>query len=116
VWRIDVPQVPAEAAVSDVWLKINYEGDEARLSDRKGLVDDNFWNGLPWRVGLKEALPDWRSGNDLELAVLPLPRSYPMYLEKAGSLRFNRAGVADALMSVQLIPQYQLRLEIPARR
>jgi hypothetical protein len=116
VWRIDVPQVPAEAAVSDVRLKIDYEGDEARLSDRKGLVDDNFWNGLPWSVGLKEALPDWRSGSDLELAVLPLPRSYPMYLEKAGSLRFDRAGVADALMSVQLIPQYQLRLEIPARR
>lgn len=116
VWRIEMPKVPAEATVSDVWLKIDYQGDEARLSDKQGLVDDNFWNGLPWKVGLKEALPDWRSGRDLELGVLPLPKSYPMYLERAGSLRFHAAGVADALVDVRLIPQYQLVVEIPARR
>lgn len=117
VWKIEVPAVPEGAAVSDVWLKIGYQGDEARLSDKGRLVDDNFWNGLPWRVGLKETVASWRSaGSTMELRVLPLPENYPMYLEKAGALQFDHAGVADALTEVRLIPQYQLVLDVPMHR
>jgi beta-galactosidase len=66
-------------------------------------------------VGLKETLPDWRSaGSELDLRVLPLPKTYPMYLEKANALHFNAAGVADTLTDVQLVPQYQLVLQVPA--
>jgi beta-galactosidase len=117
IWKIEVPPVPTGAPVSDVWLKIDYQGDEARLSGKRGLMDDNFWNGLPWRVGLKETLPDWRSaGSDLELQVLPLAKTYPMYLEKGSELHFNVEGVADRLMDVRLIPQYQLVLDVAERR
>jgi beta-galactosidase len=116
-WRIEVPPVPVGAEVSDVWLKIDYQGDEARLSDGKRLIDDDFWNGLSWTVGLKEALPDWRSvDGTLELRILPLPKTYPMYIEKADALHFNAGGVADTLSSVNLIPQYQLVLDVMDKR
>ena len=112
-WKIDVPPVPAGAQVSDVWLTIGYQGDEARLSDGKGLIDDDFWNGLPWTMGLKETLPDWHSAaSELELRVLPLPEKYPMYIEKANAVRFNAAELANALVDVRLIPQYQLVLNM----
>jgi beta-galactosidase len=114
VWKIEVP--PVGAAVSDVWLKIGYEGDEARLSDKGRLLDDDFWNGLPWTVGLRETLPSWRSaGGELELRVLPLPKVYPMYLEKAGALHFDAAGVADAVTDVRLVPVYQLVVDVAGR-
>jgi beta-galactosidase len=116
-WRIEVPPVPAGAEVSDVWLKIDYQGDDARLSEGKRLIDDDFWNGLSWTVGLKEALPDWRSaGRTLELRVLPLPKTYPMYLEKADALHFDAGEVADTLSRVNLIPQYQLVLNVADQR
>ncbi|WP_150110646.1 beta-galactosidase [Granulicella mallensis] len=116
-WRIEVPPVPAGAEVSDVWLKIDYQGDEARLSEGKRLIDDDFWNGLTWTVGLKEALPDWRSaGRTLELRVLPLPKTYPMYLEKADALHFDAEGAAYTLSRVNLIPQYQLVLNVADQR
>lgn len=112
-WKITVPPVTADAQVSDVWLKIDYQGDEARLSDGGGLIDDNFWNGLPWAVGLKETLPAWRSASSvLMLRVLPLPRTYPMYLERAAALIFDAGGSADRLTAVRLIPRYQLLLNV----
>jgi beta-galactosidase len=111
-WRIQLPPVPDAAHVSDVWLKIDYQGDVARLSDGGRLVDDNFWNGLPWSIGLREVLPTWRSTNsELQLRVLPLPEKYPMYLEKADELHFA-AGVADQLTGVQLIPQYEVVVDL----
>jgi hypothetical protein len=116
VWKITVPAVPADAQVSDVCLNIDYQGDEARLSDDGRLVDDNFWNGLPWTVGLKETLPAWRrAASELTLQVLPLPKPYPMYLKRAGALHFDAAGVADHLTAVQLIPRYQLVLHVEQR-
>jgi beta-galactosidase len=114
IWKIELPPVPAGAQVSDVLLKIQYQGDEARLSDRARLLDDNFWNGLQWTVGLKETLPAWRAaGSVLELRVLPLPEKYPMYMERANALHFDSSGVVDALTDVRLVPEYQLVMELP---
>jgi hypothetical protein len=77
-------------------------------------VDDSFWNGIPWTIGLREIDRDWRAANiDLELRILPLPRKYPMYLEKAGGLDLSTAGVADSVTGIQIVPQYQLRLQAP---
>jgi beta-galactosidase len=114
VWRIQIPKVPTNPSVSDVWLKIHYQGDIARLSNAGRLVDDNFWNGSSWTLGLKEALPTWRTAaSTLELKVLPLPKTYPMYLERADELRFDTPVGADSLREVELVPQYQLELRLP---
>jgi beta-galactosidase len=112
VWKIEVSAVPKGAALSDVMLEIGYQGDEARLSDQAGLVDDNFWNGLPWSVGLKEVSAGWRAGEAFELRVLPLPKAYPMYLEGGGVLRFGKDGMAGVLDGVKAVPVYEVELGI----
>jgi hypothetical protein len=116
IWRIEVPPIPSAATVSDVFLKIEYQGDVARLYRGQRLIDDNFWNGLPWTVGLKETIDDWRNAQpDLQLRVLPLPKRFPMYIEKAGELHFDSAGEAGLLTAVRLVPRYQLILKFPSR-
>jgi beta-galactosidase len=117
VWKIDVPPVPASAQVADVWLDINYQGDEARLSSPTSLLDDDFWNGLPWNIGLREALPHWRTAqSDLELSVLPLPKSNPMYIEAGTKEHFNPSGFALNLVTVSLLPEYQVVVELSVAR
>jgi beta-galactosidase len=117
VWKIDVPSVPTSAQVSDVWLNIDYQGDEARLSNSKFLLDDNFWNGLPWKISLKQTLPHWRtSRSDLDLSVLPLPKSYPLYIEEGTKEHFNASGLALNLATVRLVPEYQVVVELSTGR
>jgi hypothetical protein len=110
VWRLDLPDIPANPHLADVYLNIAYQGDAARLSRGTQLLDDNFWNGLAWSVGLKELGGDLRK---LELSVLPLAKNYPMYIEKAPKLHFNSVGVAGALISVDLTPGYKVVLQAP---
>ena len=117
VWKIELPPIPSTPVLSDAYLRIEYMGDVARLYRGDRLVDDNFWNGLPWFIGLKEIGDSWPSAKaNLELRILPLPKDFPMYLEKADELHFSAAGVADSLTGVHLIPQYQLVLQEPASR
>jgi hypothetical protein len=114
VWAITLPPIPEAAAVSDVLLQISYQGDVARLYRDRQLVDDNFWNGIPWMIGLREVDPAWRTANtDLELRIVPMPQKYPMYLEEADKLVFSPDGVAGSITGVQMVPQYQLNLQAP---
>lgn len=115
-WRIEAPAMHKRAFLSDVLMKIDYQGDVARLYLGKELIDDNFWNGEPWEIGLKEADADWRERRpSFGLFILPLPKSYPMYLQDAAKLHFNAAGVADTLENVHLVPQYRLRFDLSPR-
>jgi hypothetical protein len=114
-WKINVPALPVSPTLSDAFLQIGWQGDVARL-DRDGrVVDDQFWNGLPWTVGLREINPASTppGAQSFELQILPLPRQFPMYIEEADKLRFNNNGSADALLGVHLIPQYKLTVEAP---
>jgi hypothetical protein len=117
VWKIDVPPVPALAQVADVWLDVDYQGDEARLSNIRFLLDDNFWNGLPWKISLKQTLPHWRtSRSELQLSVLPLPKSYPLYIEEGTKEHFDQSGLALDLANVRLVAEYQIVVELSAAR
>lgn len=60
-------------------LSIRYRGDCARLYVDGKLVADNFYNGRPFLMGL------WRlpvSCSKLELRILPLQKSMPVYFPK----------------------------------
>ncbi|HEY5212124.1 MAG TPA: hypothetical protein VIJ38_03790 [Acidobacteriaceae bacterium] len=50
---------------------MNNDGDIARISSRGKLLDDNFYDGTPWTIGLKRFL---KSGavKTLHLAIVPL--------------------------------------------
>jgi hypothetical protein len=112
VWDIAVPSVPPAPTVSDVFLRISYQGDVARIYRGGQLIDDNFWNGRPWELGLREIGSDWRKPTGLELRILPLTSHYTMYFEKAPNLPLA-SGSAGTFTSLELVPQYQVVVQVP---
>jgi len=105
-WKLTLPPLPP--GLSGAFLTIHYQGDVARLYRNGALVDDNFWNGIPWLVGLREL--GYSDGETLDLKILPLPKRFPMYIENADRLRFD-TGFAGELTGVAIVPQYQIKLK-----
>jgi hypothetical protein len=116
-WTIDLPAFAWSPTLSDVFLRVKYQGDVARLYREGALVDDNFWNGIPWEVGMREVATakDLAKGAEFQLRILPLPENAPMFLEARDRLHFEN-GAADALESVEMVPQYRLVVTPPAAR
>jgi hypothetical protein len=111
-WEIELPALPVDnPAVGDVFLQLRYQGDVARLYESDRLVDDNFWNGLPWQVGLHEVDGLWKSQpKTLQVRILPLPPKAPMYLEGKQATDAD-GGVAAALEGVDVVPQYRIQIQ-----
>ena len=75
VYKIEVGDIPDDAA-DDLFLKVCYKGDVARLYADGQLVQDNFWNGKPMLVRVSDI-----AGKSVELCVLPLSKDYPIYFQ-----------------------------------
>ncbi len=110
VWRVTLPK-DALRGVSDVFLKINYVGDVARLYEGTRLLDDNFFNGTSWEVGLKrfgvEAL--WPG---MDLKILPLRKDAPIYLAKEARPEFPASGQIAEVKSVVVSPEYEVKVSL----
>jgi beta-galactosidase len=111
-WSITVP-AGSMNGLSDLYLKISYTGDVARLYSGGRLIDDNFYNGKPWTIGLKRFLAT-RGPSTFELSVLPLRKDAPVYLETATPPEFAPNGQAIGLEGVTLVPEYQLEIDTTA--
>lgn len=113
-WSITVP-AGAMNGLSDLYLKINYTGDVARLSSGGRLLDDNFYNGKAWTVGLKRFLVPQRP-TTFDLSILPLRKDAPIYLETATPPAYAPNGQAINLDGVTLVPEYELEIDAGARQ
>jgi beta-galactosidase len=109
-WRITIPRNVHSSTLSNLFLEITYTGDIARLSANGHLLDDNFYNGLPWTVGLGRFLPSLRDGS-MELNILPLRKDAPMFIEEQFRPDFGDRNQIVDLKSAKLIPQYNFRIE-----
>jgi len=107
-WRVELGPEPLRG-LSNLFLRVDYTGDIARLADGNHLLDDNFFNGTPWKIGMKRFLDRHETG-DLQLEVLPLRADSPIFLEDAVRKMLPALGQLDELRSVRVIPQYQLTL------
>jgi len=67
-----------ERSYFNAFLRINYKGDCARIYADGKLIEDNFWNGKPMLVRLSDLI-----GKHVELRILPLSKSAPIYLQTA---------------------------------
>jgi beta-galactosidase len=97
-------------------LEIRYTGDVARLYAGGELLMDNFFNGLPWRIGLKRYADALRRG-PLELRILPLRADAPVFIPP--SLRpadFGAGGQRAEVQAVEAIPEYELVVAVPPAR
>jgi hypothetical protein len=113
VWRITLPQ-PAQHALdglSDLFLRIDYTGDVARLYAGQRLLADDFYKGTPWTIGLKRIEPELlRDG--LELKILPLRQDAPIYLPRAAWPTFPPEGELVALREVVAMPEYEAAITL----
>jgi hypothetical protein len=111
-WRIAVPE-NALKSLSNLYLRIQYVGDVGRLSSGGQLLDDNFYNGSVWEVGLKP-FGDVALGRGLTLKIYPLRKGSPVYLPKDAWPPFPPSGEAAQMRSASLAPEYELVVKMGA--
>jgi hypothetical protein len=72
------------------------------------LIDDAYYNGLSWEIGLKRyaALLD----KPFTLTLLPLRQDAPIYLEPDAVPKMSVGSQIAELGSVEVIPEYALQL------
>lgn len=107
-WSIAVP-AGGLGGLGELFLEVNYKGDLARLSASRKLLDDDFYNGKPWMIGLSRFLAPDGSGN-LELSILPLRKDAPVYFEFPQPLNFAPNGQIEELDSLRLVPDYRIEI------
>jgi beta-galactosidase len=118
-WSISLPK-DALAGTEDVFLQIHYEGDVGRLyaggsSADRVLIDDNFYNGEPWVIGLKIiglkiiGLKRFAGRLDapLQLQVLPLRDDAPVYFDAGDKPQFSGKQAAT-VTSITAVPEYEV--------
>jgi beta-galactosidase len=111
VWRLTVPQnIPH--GINDVFLSIRYEGDVGRLYEGTHLLDDDFYDGTSWEVGLKRFPPE-ALAKGLELQILPLRKDAPIYLPKTAWPNFGDKSELVDVVSVIAFPEYEVRFTMP---
>jgi len=112
-WEITVPEESMNG-LSELFLDVDYRGDVARLTANHKLLEDNFYDGKPWMIGLKRFLSPQGSGT-FELSILPLRADAPIYFEFAGPPQFGSNGQIDKLDDIRLVPEYQLEVSSGAK-
>jgi hypothetical protein len=108
-WILKIPQ-QSMTGISDIYLRIHYAGDVARVYRGGRLLDDDFYNGRTWEIGLKRFLPE-TFGHKLEVDVLPLPHNAPIYLDARAWAHMNAEGQTAKVMGVEALPEYEVVLQ-----
>ena len=112
-WFVEIPADVMEG-VNDVFLRIYYSGDIGKAYfNRRGftkqtnvvcdLISDNFYNGLPWEIGLKRFAPKM-AGKKLMIQITPFFENADIYLEKQPMLENGKAARVDR---IEAIPEYE---------
>jgi hypothetical protein len=112
-WKITIP-ADFLSGVSDVFLDVEYTGDIARLSVGGKLLNDDFYNGVPWSIGLRRFSETIRQGS-LELSILPLRKDAPIYLESRFRPNFGAQSQQVTLKKLGLTPEYQFVIATSAK-
>ncbi|MDI7775093.1 beta-galactosidase [Asticcacaulis sp. EMRT-3] len=111
-WQISVPPHALDG-LSNLYMHIRYRGDIGRLFGKGALLDDDFWSGPDWVVGLKR-FPDLLKA-PLTLTVMPLRADAPIYIDARYAPDFKGQPQLAELKGVDLVPEYQLVLTPPTR-
>lgn len=108
-WSIAVP-ADALRGVEDAYLEIDWRGDVGRLGDGTTMLDDAFWDGRVWRVGLQRFAA--RLGRPWTLSVMPLRADAPIYLDESARAQLPKDAQVAELKSVRLVPENELKVRL----
>lgn len=98
-------------SVSDAFLQIDYQGDVARLFSGTTMIDDQFYNGEPWVIGLKRYAREIK--DPLTLTILPLRKDAPIYIEEQMRPAFPENGQIATISGIKVTPEYRVRVDMP---
>jgi hypothetical protein len=98
VWQVRVPKDALDGA-HEVFLRIDYVGDIGRAYINDRLVNDDFYFGRVWEIGLKRFAPEALE-KGLTLKILPLRKDAPIYLPKDRWPSFGETGEAIAVRDI----------------
>jgi hypothetical protein len=110
LWRVVVPK-DALDGLSDAFLRIAYVGDVARLYQGTRLLDDDFYKGTVWEIGLKRFAPSITDA-PLEVKILPLPKAAPIYLPQAAWPSAWPDGTVGEIRQIDLAPEYEVSVQV----
>jgi beta-galactosidase len=105
-WSITIPAVRSDA-VKDLILRIRYRGDLARIYDHGKLMDDDFFHGAPWEIGL-DPVQKGAADPQFELSILPLRADAPIYLPTGKPPAFPANGQVAKVLRIELVPEYDV--------
>ncbi len=109
-WSIQVPAI-ASPAVRNVFLRITYIGDIARVYADGKFITDDFYKGTPLLIALRH-LSAPEADPTLKLQILPMRKDTPIYLPASGRISFPPSGQVADLKKVEVVPEYQAVAEI----
>ena len=109
-WQIAFTNPPAHG-LSNILLRLDYAGDIARLYSSSNLLDDNFFNGLPWEIGIDRFIPPGKPAT-LKLEILPMPAVAPIYLDDEARRKLDTSRATPKLIHASLIPEYESTLPL----
>jgi beta-galactosidase len=112
-WRVIVPQGLLDG-LSDAFLRITYVGDIGRLYSGARLLDDDFYKGTIWEVGLKRFAPGITNA-PLEVKILPLLKGAPIYLPANAWPDLGPGGTVGKIPQIDLEPEYEVSVDIAHR-
>lgn len=100
VWQIKLP-AKTDLAKNPL-LRIRYIGDVARLTLNGKLINDDFFTGRDFEIGLKRYAPEILTG-DLRLEILSLRKDAPIFLEPKNRPDFGTNSALLKLESVEIL-------------
>lgn len=89
---ISLPQI-MPPTVNDIWLNVDYTGDTGMNFINGELVADNFYNGIPWQIGLRKFMSSPTKPKEMVLYFRPMYKNatylldlepYPQYIPDFG--------------------------------
>ena len=104
VWQIHLPK--NLDLNKDLILRVHYIGDIARLTLDGKLIEDNFYSGREFDLGLKRYCPAILTG-DLRLEILPLRADAPIYLEPKAQPDFSGKDSLVELQGIEILNRYE---------
>jgi hypothetical protein len=100
VWEITLPK-RLDLKLNPL-LRIHYLGDVARVILNGKLLDDNFYCGREFDLGLSRYAPEILTG-DLRLEILPLRRDAPIFFEPKDKPDFEDSNSVARIQEVELV-------------
>ena len=107
IWKIKLP-AKFDLSLNPI-LRIHYVGDVARLTLNGRLIDDNFYAGRTFDLGLNRYAPEILTG-DLRLEILPLRRDAPIFFEPKDAPDFGGQDSLVKLQSVEIVNRHEAGL------